>query len=50
MKTDDRPEKIMARMMRFFCSGGKLISMFADDQFSSSRDDMSRMGMERTLL
>lgn len=50
MKTDDSPEKIMARIIRFRCKGGKLISIFAEDQFSANKDAISRMGIERTLL
>lgn len=50
MKTEDKPEKIMAMMMRFRWSGGKLISMLVEDQSSRKSDATTRIGMDRTLL
>jgi hypothetical protein len=50
MKTEERPEKIMAMMMEFLWAMGKLRARFALDQFSRKREQMRRMGMERRLL
>jgi len=50
MKTDDRPEKIMAAKMGLRCSAGKLRPRFAEDQSSTRREAMMRMGIVRRLL
>lgn len=50
MKTEERPEKIMARMMELRCSAGKLRAKLELDQFSRKREQTRRMGMERRLL
>ena len=50
MKTEERPEKIMARMIFWRRSVGKFFSIFSEDQFSTKMEATSRIGMERTLL
>ena len=50
MKTDERPEKTMAMSMPLRWAGGKFRVMFSADQFSSRREQATRMGMERRLL
>ena len=50
MKTDDRPEKIMARtkLLRFWA--GKFLLMFSEDQFSKKIEQTRRIGIDRRLL
>ncbi len=50
MKTEDRPEKIMAKMRLFRLSRGKFLLTFSDDQFSRKREQISKMGIDKTLL
>lgn len=50
MKTEERPERIMAKMMRFRWSGGKLRVTFVEDQSSTKTEKTMRTGMERRLL
>ena len=50
MKTEDKPEKIMAIIRLFRCSAGKFLATFLDDQFSTNREAMTRIGIERRLL
>ena len=50
MKTDDRPEKIMAKMILFRFSRGKFRFTFSDDQFSRKMEHISKMGIDKTLL
>jgi len=50
MKTEDRPEKTMARMMPLRFSAGKFLARFVLDQFSRRMLQMRRMGIERRLL
>lgn len=50
MKTEDRPEKIMARIRLLRLSTGKFLFTFSDDQFSRKREQSSKMGMDKTLL
>lgn len=50
MNTDERPEKIMAKTRLFRRSGGKLMLMFSEDQFSKNTEQTKRIGIESTLL
>lgn len=50
MKTDDRPEKIIAKVRLLRRSAGKFELMFSDDQFSRKTEQTRRIGIERTLL
>lgn len=50
MNTEERPETTMVMSMVVRCSGGKLRLMLAEDQFSKSRVQRRRIGMERRLL
>lgn len=50
MKTEDRPENIMAMMRLLRCVAGKFLLTFSLDQFSIKREQTSRMGMQRRLL
>lgn len=50
MKTEDKPEKIMAMNMRFLCRGGKLLAMLVEDQSSTKSEAAMRMGIDKTLL
>lgn len=50
MNTEERPEKIIARIRLLRRSGGKLVLRFSEDQFSKKREQTRRMGIERTLL
>ncbi len=50
MKTDDSPEKIMARTRLFRWAGGKFLLMFSEDQFSKKMEQIRRIGIDRRLL
>lgn len=50
MKTEERPEKIMARIRLFLCAAGKFLERFSEDQSSMKREATRRIGMVRRLL
>lgn len=50
MKTEERPDKIMAMINLLRVSGGKFRLMFSDDQSSVTTEPMTRIGMDRRLL
>lgn len=50
MKTDDRPDKTMAKKMLDRFMGGKLRRMFSDDQSSRKRVHSTNKGIESRLL
>ena len=50
MKTDDRPEKIMARIRLLRCAAGKFLLIFSEDQFSKKIEQIRRMGIDKRLL
>jgi hypothetical protein len=50
IKTDDRPEKIMAAMIVLRVSMGKFLRTLADDQSSTAMEATNRMGMVSRLL
>lgn len=50
MKTDESPEKTMAKMRLLRFSSGKFLFKLSDDQFSRKIEQTSRMGIDRTLL
>jgi hypothetical protein len=50
MKTDERPDRTMARMMLLRESAGKLRARFALDQSSTKMEAMRSTGIVRRLL
>lgn len=50
IKTEERPEKTMAKMRLFLFSMGKFFATFSDDQSSTRREATSRIGIVRRLL
>lgn len=50
MKTEERPEKIMARMRLLRRSSGKFAEMLVALQSSRKREQTRRTGIERRLL
>jgi len=50
IKTEDKPEKIMAMIKPLRCSDGKFLTMFSEDQFSKKIEQTRSMGIDRRLL
>lgn len=50
MKTEDRPEKIMAMTMLLRVSAGKFFMTLTEDQSSTTREQTKRTGMVSRLL
>ncbi len=50
IKTEERPEMIIIDMTVLRVAGGKFLTMFSDDQFSSTKEQTRRIGMVRRLL
>lgn len=50
MKTDDRPDRIMAKTIPFRSAGGKFRLTLDEDQSSTQAERVMRIGMERRLL
>lgn len=50
MNTDERPEKIIAIIRFVRCGAGKFLLTFSEDQFSTTSEQTSKIGIESRLL